>query len=849
MPRFLAVLGCLVLAVGNVPAQAKKEQGPTELVLTPAKPPVPSLRFTLLPELREQSPGNGATHFQKAGELLAKMPGTLNLHISQWQQLPLADLPRDEVRKVLAEYKEPLELLHKGARSEFCDFQVAQGLREKGIAAPLEDLQRMRRAAALLCLKARLELVEDRPDQTLRTLQTVYALARYVGDEPTLICSLIGVALTAMANQVLELALCHPKTPNLSASLMALPQPFIDMRRPFQGERLWAYGTFPGLLEVVNNPDAGPLPPEQIAKMTAQLGALSNSKLSQAERVLLALNIRRQHEAATKALMAAGRSREQLDKWPHIQVALMHSLLEFDQFFDEMLMWQGFPYYQAAEPLQALEKKTRAAPILGPDSPAIPLARLLLPATQKVRLARERLDRQFAAFRLIEAIRLYAANHDGKLPPTLADIKEVPLPVCPLTGKNFTYRVEGERAFLSAPPVPPTAASIQPLHYEITLKQRPPDSERPKTGQAPRKLRVLVLEGTPRQRGLAHGKALQKQIHQVLKLWKAELAATYKMDADAFIQCFVKKTDYLSAMKKWTPDLVEEIEGIAEGAGVDFPTLYVFQLVDEVWAAGPEVVANQCSSLGFSRNKTQPSIIAQNLDLPPFYDGFQLVLHIKSSDSDLESFVLTVPGLIALNGVNNKSVGVCCNTLLQLSYCRDGLPVACVVRGVLQQRSEKEAADFLHKVKHASGQNYILGGPDRALDLECSASKISPFVPKGQQGIVWHTNHPLVNDDYTARYRLQKEKNEVSPKEENTRARLACLEQRLGKKAADLDLIKSTLAARDSDAYPVSRALGKQYAFTFAATIMVLSAEPEFHVAPGPPHLTAYQRLAFSKRK
>src|SRR5262249_20387762 len=62
-------------------------------------------------------------------------------------------------------------------------------------------------------------------------------------------------------------------------------------------------------------------------------------------------------------------------------------------------------------------------------------------------------------------------------------------------------------------------------------------------------------------------------------------------------------------------------------------------------------------------------------------------------------------------------------------------------------------------------------------------------------------------------------------------------------------LIRDTLASRDSEAYPVSRPKGKQYAFTFASTIMVRAVEPEFHVAPGPPHATAYEKLSFSKRK
>ncbi len=270
--------------------------------------------------------------------------------------------------------------------------------------------------------------------------------------------------------------MCHPKTPNLGGSLLTLPHPFFDLRRPLEGERLMVLGTFPGLLEVFNNPEAGPLPPEQIQQWVRMLGKLNEGRFPMLERLLLATNVRRQHEKAKKALITTGRSRELIEKWPHFQVALMHALLEYDQLIDEFFQWQAMPYWQREKPLEAYEKKVRASRIPGPDSPAIPLAWQMLPASQKVLLSRDRLERQFAALRLIEAIRLYGGTHEGKLPPTLAAIKEVPLPVCPLTGKSFEYRLAGGRAFLSAPPAPPSAPTIQPLRYEIRFRK--PDNKR-----------------------------------------------------------------------------------------------------------------------------------------------------------------------------------------------------------------------------------------------------------------------------------------------------------------------------------------------------------------------------------
>ena len=55
-------------------------------------------------------------------------------------------------------------------------------------------------------------------------------------------------------------------------------------------------------------------------------------------------------------------------------------------------------------------------------------------------MARVRLERRTALLRTIEAIRFYAATHDGKLPPNLAAIKEVAVPIDPFDGKPLRLK-------------------------------------------------------------------------------------------------------------------------------------------------------------------------------------------------------------------------------------------------------------------------------------------------------------------------------------------------------------------------------------------------------------------------
>jgi isopenicillin-N N-acyltransferase-like protein len=370
-------------------------------------------------------------------------------------------------------------------------------------------------------------------------------------------------------------------------------------------------------------------------------------------------------------------------------------------------------------------------------------------------------------------------------------------------------------------------------------------------GSGPQRLNTIALEGPPYNRGLVHGKILKEQIHEVIRLWKVELAQDYGGDADAFIARFVRQTSFIPAIKKWTPDLLDEVMGVADGCGIDFDTLFVFQLADEYWMYGRDIAANRCSSLGFCRNGKTPAIIAQNMDLECFRDGFQVVLHIKPEDSDLEAFILSHAGFIGFNGLNSKAIGVCCNTLSQLAYCRDGLPVACIVRGVLQQRTAGDAIAFLHRIRHASGQNYIIGSPEKVHAFECSANKITSYKPSTEEDTVWHTNHPLANDDYNAKYiALQQNKEEFAKDQENTWIRLQSVERRLSGSSVvkGLDLIKTTLASQDSAEHPVCRPVTKKDWFTFASTIMILSAEPEFHVAAGPPDVTPYEKFSFRPR-
>lgn len=185
-------------------------------------------------------------------------------------------------------------------------------------------------------------------------------------------------------------------------------------------------------------------------------------------------------------------------------------------------------------------------------------------------------------------------------------------------------------------------------------------------------LRVIELSGTPYEMGLAHGKALKLEIAELVKRWKEDLTSSYKLPADEFIRKFLAYTDFKPAIDRWTPGLLDEVRGIAEGAGIDVDTMYAFQLIDEVWVMNRDISLDKCTSIAAGKRAGFPAFVSQTQDIPGFYHGFQTVLRIRDKKENLETLVFTIPGVIALNGMNSRSVGVCVNAVTQLAYSPRG---------------------------------------------------------------------------------------------------------------------------------------------------------------------------------
>lgn len=361
----------------------------------------------------------------------------------------------------------------------------------------------------------------------------------------------------------------------------------------------------------------------------------------------------------------------------------------------------------------------------------------------------------------------------------------------------------------------------------------------------PAALPTLELIGSPREQGRQHGEALRTLIQKMDLLWREDVRRDLDMNPDEYLSLVMESTSFLQAARQYSPDLLEEVLGIAEGSGMDFASIFARQLCDEDWWMRLEIKyggtsEEHCSSLGFSlQNRI---VVAQNMDTPSYWDGQQVLLHFKNPDG-LETFVFTVAGSIALCGMNNAGLGVCCNTILQCNHSRDGLPEQFVVRSLLKQRARKDAEHLLRNIPHASPQNYVIGDRAGVDDFEVSANQVTPFRPS--RNIVFHSNHPLVNDDQDQYHefmkRLPEDMRAGMVSGSTTLARFSLLEEALNNLNANLSVEEIKKILRSP---PVCVAKDEKR-ITLGCAIMELYPETRLSLSPGPPDSSEFAQYTF----
>jgi hypothetical protein len=482
-PRF-----ALLLAAMLTPAVLAQEKPPSPwaidraLSVTPQSASVPALKYRLLPLSSELMEGNAVpiylrlTHEQSdaSRKYWTETP-------KQWNLLPLDKIPLDEVRKFFQDqrfghFPRQIEI---GARRRTAEWNYT--LEEPNrIGLLLPDVQWMRNYAPMLVLQARVALAENDFRKAAHHLETGFAFSRHVAEGPTLIHRLVGIALAEQFAGVVTEWIERPDSPNLYWALAALPRPLIDLRPALEWEYLTVEKQIPDLGDLDRERTAGQWD-AALRRVRTELRLLAGGE---PDRQRFAewfpkdcapedpaakspdLPAARKYVAQTRKLPP-----EMVEALPPAQVLLLYMSAIYQEDRDDWYRGSYLPYAQARPILDAAVKRVREAPVIEGHIPG----RLLLPALYRVMSRQAQFERNLNALQVIEALRMYAAAHEGKLPDKLEEITAAPVPLDPGTGKPFEYSRTDDTVTLTGPTNEPAQIgrpAPNGVRYKVNIRKK-----------------------------------------------------------------------------------------------------------------------------------------------------------------------------------------------------------------------------------------------------------------------------------------------------------------------------------------------------------------------------------------
>jgi isopenicillin-N N-acyltransferase like protein len=261
------------------------------------------------------------------------------------------------------------------------------------------------------------------------------------------------------------------------------------------------------------------------------------------------------------------------------------------------------------------------------------------------------------------------------------------------------------------------------------------------------------VSGGARERGRQYGEQARERVRRSIEAYDAVFDhyagwrwADVRRGAGRFAE----------PIEAFAPRYLEEIRGIAEGAGVDFEDILGINVRTEVmFAAKARAAAAQadgdggrpdgCSAFAVlpSASAHGHTLIGQNWDW--LLHSFDTVVVLEAAQDEGPDFVTVVEaGLLAKTGMNSSGIGLTTNALItDRDRGEPGVPYHLVLRGILDAENVSDAYATIQRGVRSSSANYLVASVDGiAVDIESAPGDFSRlFLQFPSDGVLLHTNH------------------------------------------------------------------------------------------------------------
>ncbi|MBN20343.1 MAG: hypothetical protein CL678_03560 [Bdellovibrionaceae bacterium] len=251
-------------------------------------------------------------------------------------------------------------------------------------------------------------------------------------------------------------------------------------------------------------------------------------------------------------------------------------------------------------------------------------------------------------------------------------------------------------------------------------------------------MKQLTLKGSAYEMGLLHGRTFKKEIHELAQIRKTLISNFLKKLTEDEILNLAH--DQIEALKSY-PDFYEEFKGISEGAEIDPALLMILNNYTDMRDFSPNEKDDKgdagCSI--FALKKNNQMITGQTWDMHASAAPYMLALEVQEP---VKAHILTLTGCVALAGINEYGVAISINNL----HCKEtkiGLMWGALVRGMLLQKTAKDALNYLEQNLPCSGHNYLIVDVNEAYNVETTGTQFEVTKHLKNEGYLVHTNHYL----------------------------------------------------------------------------------------------------------
>jgi len=358
---------------------------------------------------------------------------------------------------------------------------------------------------------------------------------------------------------------------------------------------------------------------------------------------------------------------------------------------------------------------------------------------------------------------------------------------------------------------------------------------------------VVDVSGSAFERGRKHGEVAKARVERSL----ANYARLFSYYGVAWDEAQRLAVGYRDVIGNFDARMLEEIDGIASGAGRTAPEILALNVRTEILPLdrpkGPveSMDTGECTAIAVPRDASVmgETLLAQNWDWVEAQRD-ALILLRAHEERGAAYVTLTEAGMLAKIGFNAHGLGMCLNILRSVFDGREaGMPVHIALRAFLDCRDVADAILLARTLKFAGSSNVLMA--DRGGD--CASLELSPRgvrVVRSESGPLCHTNH-FLHAEATAWDAKLAANFSSAPRLARARA-IAAARPKLGVEDLKRLLSDETEGSVSICRKPDQSLPAEAQTHTVDSIIMELG-RGVMHVAPDEPARTAYEPVALAE--